>query len=161
MSAMRSASSITRMPTWSRSSSLALEQVDHAARRRDRDLDALLQVADLLVERRAAVERGDAACRVSLPSGASTSTTCLASSRVGTSTSAVGWPGLAAVDGLQHRQPEGERLARAGAGLAAHVVAGERVGDGGLLDGEGVVDALGREGVDELGPRPRSGTSSR
>ena len=52
---------------------------------------------------------------------------------------------------LQHRQPERERLARAGLRLAAHVVAGERVFDGGLLDGEGVVDALGRQGVDELG----------
>ena len=88
-----------------------------------------------------------------LPSGESTSTTCLASSRVGTSTSAVGWPGFAVGHGLQHRQAERERLAGAGAGLAAHVAAGERVGDGGLLNGERVVDALGREGVDELGPQ--------
>ena len=61
MSAMRSASSITRMRDLVEVELAALEQVDHAARGRDRDLDALaLQVAHLLVERGAAVERGDA-----------------------------------------------------------------------------------------------------
>ena len=54
-------------------------------------------------------------------------------------------------ESLQHRQPERERLARAGLRLAAHVAAGERVFDGGLLDGEGLADALGREGIDEFG----------
>ena len=89
---------------------------------------------------------------ISLPSGASTSTTCLASSRVGTSTSAVGCPGtaLSSASGASG-SPNASVLPEPVLGLAAHVVAGERVGDGGLLDGEGVVDALGREGVDELG----------
>ncbi len=113
----------------------------------------LLQVAHLLLERGAAVERRRRACRRSLPSGESTSTTCLASSRVGTSTERGGVAGFGLGDGLEHRQAERERLAGAGARLAAHVVAGEGVGDGGLLDGEGFVDALGREGVDELGPQ--------
>ena len=62
-------------------------------------------------------------------------------------------PRLGGRDGLQHRQPEREGLAGARAGLAAHVAPGEGVGDRGLLDGERLVDALGREGVDELGPQ--------
>ena len=41
-------------------SRLALEQVDHAAGRGDDDLDAVVQAADLLFERGAAVDGGDA-----------------------------------------------------------------------------------------------------
>ena len=52
---------------------------------------------------------------------------------------------------MQHRQPEGERLAGTGLGLAADVVTGERIGDRGPLNRERLVDALGCEGLDELG----------
>ena len=60
MSAMRSASSMMRMPICVEVELAPLEQVDQAARRRDRDLDLAREVADLAVHRRAAVERGDA-----------------------------------------------------------------------------------------------------
>src|SRR5262245_33736569 len=60
--------------------------------------------------------------------------------------------GTPVFDGLQHRKAERERLARAGLGLAARVASGERVGNRRGLNGKGFVDALGREGVDELGP---------
>jgi hypothetical protein len=62
-----------------------------------------------------------------------------------------GVAGTRGLESLQHRQAERERLARAGLRLAAHVAAGECVFDGGLLDGEGLADALGREGIDEFG----------
>ena len=154
MSAMRSASSITRMPTCVEVELAALEQVDHAARRRDRDLDACAAGCAPACRSRCRRRTRRRACRSALPSGASTSTTCLASSRVGTSTSAVGWPGIALArrSGASGR-PNASVLPEPVRGLAAHVAAGERVGDGGLLDGEGLVDALGREGVDELGPQ--------
>jgi hypothetical protein len=44
---------------------------------------------------------------------------------------------LAADQAGQHRQAEGQRLARAGGAAAEHVAAGQRVGDGAGLDGEG------------------------
>ena len=43
---------------------------------------------------------------------------------------------------LEHRQAEGERLARPGLRLAADVASGEGVGDGQRLDREGGRDAL-------------------
>ena len=130
----------------------ALEEVDHAAGCRDRDRDLALQVAHLLVERRAAVERGDAHAdnfserceHVDHLLGQLARRHEDERGRVA---------GHRLRRGLEHGQAEGERLARAGAGLAAHVAAGERVGDRGLLDGKCLVDALGREGVDELGPQ--------
>ena len=74
-----------------------------------------------------------------MPNGSSASLTCMASSRVGTRMSergrllcaagAVGEPG-------EHRQAEGEGLARAGAAAAEDVAAGEGVGDGRGLDRE-------------------------
>ena len=48
-------------------------------------------------------------------------------------------------DAGEHRQAEGEGLARPGLGLAAHVSAGQRVGDRQRLDGEGFGDAAGGE----------------
>ena len=45
-------------------------------------------------------------------------------------------------DAVQQRHAEGERLAHAGAGLADHVVAGERQRHGQFLDGKGAFDAL-------------------
>ena len=47
----------------------------------------------------------------------------------------------AGLDQVDHRDPEGEGLARAGRRLDEQVVAGERVADDHLLDGEGLGDA--------------------
>ena len=58
---------------------------------------------------------------------------------------------LRLADAAEEREPEGEGLARAGLGLAEHVAPGEGVGDGELLDGEGLRDALARQGRDEIG----------
>ena len=130
-----------------------LEQVDHAARACATAISMRLrEVAHLLVERRAAVERGDAHAD-RLAERREHVDHLLGELAGRHEHERGGVAGLGGRRGLQHRQAERERLARAGAGLAAHVAAGERVGDGGLLDGERVVDALGREGVDELGPQ--------
>ena len=64
---------------------------------------------------------------------------------------AAGLAGLGLVESLEERQAEGERLAGAGLGLAAHVAPGERVGDRQALDGEGFDDALVGEDLDEAG----------
>ena len=74
----------------------------------------------------------------------SSSTIWPASSRVGARTSADAWP-AAGLEALDHRNPEGERLARAGRRLDEQVVAGERVADDQLLDGEGLGDVAARE----------------
>ena len=58
--------------------------------------------------------------------------------------------GSASIDDLQQRQAEGERLARAGLGLAADVAAGDGVGDGQGLDRKGSVDAAVGQGGSEL-----------
>ena len=84
-------------------------------------------------------------------SGARTSWTWSASSRVGTSTRPRGFRGSAGLEAREHRQPEREGLARAGLGLAAHVAAGERVGDAEPLDGEGLGDALVGQDLHEEG----------
>ncbi len=82
-------------------------------------------------------------------SGASTSATCMASSRVGTRTRPRAQPeaALAPARVGDHRQAEGERLARPGLPAAEHVAAGERIRDGGALDRE----RLGDPGGGELG----------
>ena len=58
---------------------------------------------------------------------------------------------LGGLEALEHRQAEGEGLARAGLGLAAHVAAGEGVGDREPLDGEGLGDALVGQDLHEAG----------
>ena len=64
---------------------------------------------------------------------------------------------LGPADAGEQREAEGERLARAGLGLAAHVAAGEAVGDGEGLDGEGGGDAGARSrAATRAGGRPRS-----
>ncbi|WP_233510501.1 hypothetical protein [Actinomadura craniellae] len=55
------------------------------------------------------------------------------------------------LDPLEQRDAERQGLAGSGAGLADDVVAAERDGQGELLDGERVDDALGREGICYLG----------
>ena len=63
MSAIRSASSSTTWAMSSRRKRLAIEQVDEAARRGHDDLGALLEHPGLLLERRAAVDDGEALAR--------------------------------------------------------------------------------------------------
>ncbi len=58
-------------------------------------------------------------------------------------------------DPLDQRQAETERLAGAGLGLADDVVAGQRDREGHLLDGEGVDDADGLEGLGGLREDPQ------
>ena len=126
------------------------------ARRGDRDFDAAPQRAELALHRRAAVERGDANAdflaerrqHVDDLLGELTGGHQHQRSRV---------PRAGLLDPLQHRKSEGEGLARAGLGLAAYVVAGEGILDGCLLDGEGVLDALSSQGVDQLGPKAEFG----
>ena len=80
----------------------------------------------------------------------SSSTIWLASSRVGASTSAAGWA-PSALEALGERDPESERLARAGGRLDEHVAARKDVGEDELLDGERLVDpATGERGDDRV-----------
>ena len=75
----------------------ALEVVDRAAGRGDDDVDAAPQAAQLLADRLAAVDRQDAGAEARGRTSWSASATCIASSRVGTRTSAdvlpsAAWP---------------------------------------------------------------------
>ncbi len=56
-----------------------------------------------------------------------------------------------ALDVLHHRDAEPQRLAGAGAGLTDEVVAGQRDGEGELLDGKGALDADVEQGLHDLG----------
>ena len=62
-----------------------------------------------------------------------------------------GLAGLGVVEPFEHGEAEGERLAGAGLGLAAHVAAGQRVRDGEALDGERLHDALVSQDLHEAG----------
>jgi hypothetical protein len=55
----------------------------------------------------------------------------------------------AALDPLDQRDAEGERLARAGWRLYEQIVAGQRIADDQLLDGEGGGDVAARERTDD------------
>ena len=117
----------------------AVEVVEDAARRADDDLRPGVDRILLRAEGAAAVDQRRCGCRRGLASASSTSPTCWASSRVGTSTSA--WSHLLSrVDLLDQRQAEGERLAGAGEGLADDVASFEEMGDGCCLDGGGFFD---------------------
>ena len=153
MSAIWSASSSTVTSTASSEQTPRLDQVAEPAGRRDEHVDAALERVDLrsygtppnavFVNRPSAVA-----------SGVSASLTCMASSRVGTRTSALGRCGAARPLGRdpgQQRQAERERLAGAGLAAAEHVPAGERVRDGGGLDRERRGDALAVQRADERG----------
>ena len=73
----------------------------------------------------------------------------------------VAGPGLALVQPGEQRQPEGERLARAGLRAAEHVTAAERVGQRGGLDGERLGDALRLEGTEQRRGQPQLGEGHR
>ena len=134
-----------------------LQQVDQAQRRGDDDVDAALAArrsAGCATRRRRRRARVRSHRRAT---GSSTSATCSASSRVGTSTSASGRRGSALPDEAgQHRHAEGQRLARAGAGPAADVAARERDGDRLGLDGERRGEAGGGEAASTFSGTPRS-----
>ena len=66
----------------------------------------------------------------------------------------------AALGALEHREPEGQRLARAGRGLAADVGAVERVADGELLNGERFGDVVDGERRHQLGAQAELGEGS-
>ena len=117
----------------------------------------ILQRVDLLVPRGAAVDGQHACVRTRCATGASTSDTCSASSRVGTSTSAVGRRGSPSpVKPGEQRHAEGERLAGAGAGAAAHVAALQRDRDRLGLDGERSGEPGGGEAAVDSSGTPRS-----
>ena len=151
-SAMRSASSRTTHLDAAQVELVLLEEVDQPQRRGDDDVDTVLQLVDLLVARGAAVDRQHHPVALAA-TGMSTSATCRASSRVGTSTRPSGRRGSASpVEAGEHRHAEGEGLAGAGAGTSADVLALEGHGDRLGLDGERCGEAGGVEPhVDELG----------
>ena len=82
----------------------------------------------------------------------------MASSRVGTRIRArARWGAVPSAEAGEHRQAEGEGLARAGAAAAEDVAAGEGVGDRGGLDRERVGDAVPGEPLDEHQGHPEGG----
>ena len=145
------------------------DQVLQAARRRDDDVDAAAQLLDLAVHGRAAVDGGELHAG-GLAERGQVVVHLLSELTGGHEDQAA--RGAAAVlhlgaDAGEQRQAEGERLARAGGGLAEHVAAGEGVGQSGGLDGERAVDAaplegghqlLGQAQLAEVGPAGASGS---
>ena len=129
----------------------AVEQVHQAAGAGHGDVDAAAQRVELLAEAVAAVERLDEAA-----AGAGQQGQLVADLR-GQLTGrheheALGAAGLGLADAGDHRDAEGDGLARPGGGLAAEVAAGEGVGQGHGLDGERRLDALlGEQGDDGRG----------
>jgi hypothetical protein len=127
---------------------VARDEVEHAADGADHDRRAALEVRLLVANRRAA-EDGD---------------------RVGPLARAVGAQGLGdldaelargcqhqrldvlvlRIDALDHRQPEGRGLPRAGLRLADHVAALEEDGDGLLLDRAGRLVAHVPQGLEDF-----------
>ena len=152
MSAMRSASSTTTMRTSASTSCALLDEVLEASGTGDEDVDAAPQRALLFAVADAAVHGGDAGVAALAASGCSTRATCAASSRVGTSTSAVGRFGALcvtlrpAMTSPKARvlpepvgaRPQMSRPARPSGSVAAWI-------------GNGVVDALAREHGHEVG----------
>ena len=113
-----------------------LHQVDQTQWRRHDDLRALGQLLHLLVAIRTAVhgEHLDAAVIADRAEHLGHLQGELAGGHEDEPVR--GHRGGRRVDASHHRDAEGERLARAGARTATHVVAPERHGDGLLLDGE-------------------------
>lgn len=141
---------------------LLAREVEQPARGADDDVDALLERFDLRLVGPAAVD-GEHPDVTDLAGGLEVVGDLLAQlaggdddERLGGVGQLVG-PGPARLDvrrdgdALQERQPEAERLAGAGLGLADDVGAGERDGERHLLDGEGGRDADGFKGFGGLG----------
>ena len=111
---------------------VAREQVEHAADRADDDLRALLELRLLRADRRAA-EDGDRVDAAVLAVGAQR-LRHLDAELAGRREHERLRVGILGVDEVDHRQAEGGGLARAGLGLADHVLAVEQVRDRLLLD---------------------------
>ena len=102
--------------------------IERAAGRRDDDVGAAAERADLLIHRRAAVERAPRVSVVPFAYLCTASATCMASSRVGTRIRPRAPPRLTGLrepsrleQPMEQRQRERRRLAGAGAGLADEV----------------------------------------
>ena len=106
-----------------------------ASRPRSRSCAARLRI--WRVHRRAAVERGDAHADLSCRAGSARRRPAWRARGSARARARSGGRASAAATVCSIGQAERERLARAGLGLAAHVAAGEGVGDGRGLDGEG------------------------
>ena len=138
----------------------AIGEVDDPARGADDDLDALDEGVDLGLVGAAAVDRQDADAldatgaldvggdlQAELARRADHEGLGLALRLGGQCVVLVGPPDG---DALEQRDAEAEGLAGAGFGLADEVAALQREGDALLLDGEGMGDAVGREGLGDL-----------
>ena len=158
MSSISSASSRMTTLTAVEAEAAALEVVDRAAGRGDDDVDAAPQAAQLLADRLAAVDRQDAGADARGRTSWSASATCIASSRVGTRTSAdvLPSPACADRDALERRQREGRRLARPGRGLGEQVAAGQQRRDRLALDGRRLLVAEGARSCSAAGRRARA-----
>ena len=150
MSAIRSASSRTMTSTAPRSTRPRCSRSMSRPGRGHHDLDTVVQGLDLAVHAGAAVTDGEplaehAGERLEHVGH-------LPGQLAGRHQDKGARPaGLGPADALEQRQTEGEGLARAGLGLAADVAPGERIGENEGLDGEGLGDALGGEGLGQLG----------
>ena len=130
-----------------------VEEVDQAPRGGDDDVDALAEGGHLLAHGVAPVDGDDAEA----PDGGQRGEDAghlHGQLPGGHEDEPPGQVGGGRFGVLDHRQPEGERLAGAGLGLAADIAAGEAVGDRELLDGEGLVDSLLGQRGREVGRHP-------
>ena len=126
-------------------------EVDEPARRGDDDVDAAPQLLDLALDVGSAVD-GDGAQSGGLGQRFEHLAHLDGELTGGDEDERLGPTGLGRGGGhraLQQRHAEGQRLARAGLGLAADVAAGEGVLHGHGLDGERGMDALLLEGLDD------------
>jgi hypothetical protein len=91
------------------------------------------------------------------------SATCIASSRVGTSTRPLVWApaGDRLLDALQHGQRERRRLAGARFGLPQQVLAGEQQRDRFALNRRRFLIAQNRHRVDDLSTKAQCGKTDR
>ena len=121
------------------------EQVGEATGARDEHVDAAVELPALRVVADTAVDRAHAAGARVAASGSSSRQICAVSSRVGARISAVGWRLRARSMRAMSGTPNAIGLAGAGGGAAAHVAAGERVGDRRGLDVERLRDPALRQ----------------
>ena len=135
-------------------------EVDQPARGGDDEVDPLAQLGHLAVDVGAAVDgdgpqpellgqRGEDVVHLHRELTGRQQDECQRSRRAGGRDGAVCVPG--GPGPLQERHAEGEGLARAGLGLAAHVTAGQRVGDGQGLNWKSADDAFIGQRLCEFG----------
>ena len=132
----------------------SLGQVDQPSRRGDDHVDALVELLDLALDVGAAVDDDDAAPR-RLAQGLEHVGHLDGELTGGHEHQGARAVGAAGAGPHEQGQAEGEGLARAGLGLAAHVAAGDAVGDGERLDRERCGDALRVQDRHQLGGHPQ------